>query len=139
MGGKSNSARTGCLLRSVNSSTFVRIKMINNSGKTATFRWIDYSGKNHGTGPIVASGSSYTTGTTYMTHPWLIIVDGNEIFAAAPPTGSNPDVTLILNSDLEAAYVNANIAMPRSVGGGAQTLLRFQNGVNAVLEIYWIR
>jgi len=140
-GGKSNAARTGCELRSVNSNTFVRIKMINNSGKTATFRWIDYDGKNHGTGPVIASGSSFTTGTTYMTHPWLIIVDGVEIFAAAPPAGSDPDVTLVLTRELKAAYVNGQVGSCKSSSsqqGLGTVTLQFVNGVNQHVEVYWI-
>jgi len=137
-GGKSNAQRTGCLIRSINGDTPVTVNMINRSGHTAVFRWINHQGKNNLSGPTVANGQSIAAGT-YMTHPWLIIVNGQEIFLAAPPAGSAPWVDLVVNSNLQAMYVNNQVGFPVSIGGGATSDLSFKNLCNANLDVYWIQ
>merc|ERR1712184_223265 len=69
----------------------------------------------------------------------LIIVNGQEIFLAAPPAGSAPWVDLVVNSNLQAMYVNNQVGFPVSIGGGATTDLSFKNLCNANLDVYWIQ
>merc|ERR1712228_810983 len=73
------------------------------------------------------------------THPWLILVDGQEIFLAPPPVGSNPEVWLVLNSSLQAGYANSHVGYPVSIGGGAEVKLSIRNLSDVNLEVYWIQ
>merc|ERR1712110_798126 len=52
---------------------------------------------------------------------------------AAPPAGSAPWVDLVVNSNLQAMYVNNQVGFPVSIGGGATSDLSFKNLCNATI------